>query len=258
MRRVRGQATPPTTGGRGKAQADQSWQKQENETAALLRDVSDTAALLEVSVASAAESGKSETAEIGKKRTDTNFPNGSASEHAKPDIHGMTATDAKDVPTDTPKKEPRILKHTIAKVDVELTKNRTMRRRAKPVNDRLDDKQSRFVKEYQVDMNPEQAAIRAGYDKAKAKHSGKRLLKQIKIMTAMGHERAQVMLRAETNADSVIEGLKAEALYFGEGSSHAARIGAWNSLGKHFGLFEDKSKMPVAINISIGREDSRL
>ena len=43
----------------------------------------------------------------------------------------------------------------------------------------------------------------------------------------------------------VINGLYAEANFHGEGSSHSARVSAWEKLAKHLGMFVDRKIIGV-------------
>ena len=46
-------------------------------------------------------------------------------------------------------------------------------------------------------------------------------------------------------AERVLLGLLAEATFFGEGSSHGARVSAWGLLGKYHSLFVDKAEVTI-------------
>lgn len=104
----------------------------------------------------------------------------------------------------------------------------------------LTPKQAAFVREYLIDLNATQAAIRAGYSKKTARSVGHENLTKPDIEAAIRtalDERAQ---KASLTAQEVLDGLRREAEYFDEGSSHSARVAAWAHLGKHLGMFTDK------------------
>jgi phage terminase small subunit len=66
----------------------------------------------------------------------------------------------------------------------------------------LTPKQAAFVREYQVDMNATQAAIRAGYSEATAYAQGSRLLKHVEVQHAL----AQVTETAVQTVDAHLGG----------------------------------------------------
>lgn len=104
----------------------------------------------------------------------------------------------------------------------------------------LTPKQAAFVREYLIDLNATQAAIRAGYSEKTAYSQGQRLLKNAEVQAAIAKAQAQRAKRLQLTADDVLKGLYAEATYDGEGSSHSARVQAWAHIGKHLGMFTDK------------------
>jgi phage terminase small subunit len=100
--------------------------------------------------------------------------------------------------------------------------------------------QQRFIEEYLIDLNATQAAKRAGYSEKTAYSQGQRLLKNVEIQQAVHEAQKNLSERTGITHAEVIEGLKGEALYYGEGASHSARVSAWAHLGKHLGMFTDK------------------
>ena len=56
----------------------------------------------------------------------------------------------------------------------------------------------------------------------------------------MARLRKEQAERTLITADEVVMGLKNEAEYRDEGTSHSARVSAWGHLGKHVGLFGPK------------------
>jgi hypothetical protein len=50
---------------------------------------------------------------------------------------------------------------------------------------------------------------------------------------------------AGVSQDMVVTGLLTEAQFFGEGSSHGARVSAWEKLGKHLGMFVEQRNLNV-------------
>ncbi len=103
----------------------------------------------------------------------------------------------------------------------------------------LTPKQARFVEEYLIDLNAKEAAIRAGYSAKIAKQTGYKTLQVPAVQKAVTEAMAARSERTEVTQDEVIRGLKDEATFTGEGTSHGARVSAWAHLGKHLGIFTE-------------------
>lgn len=73
---------------------------------------------------------------------------------------------------------------------------------------KLSDKQKRFCKEYVIDSNYTQAAIRAGYSKRSAKMQGSRLMTNDDIKAYIAHLQEKVAKRLEVDADWIGEQFK--------------------------------------------------
>ena len=132
---------------------------------------------------------------------------------------------------------------------------------------KLTDKQTAFVREYLVDLNATQAAIRAGYSERTAYSVGQRLLKNVEIQRAVAAAQAQRARRVEVTQDYVLANLvevvertmqrapvldrKGEQVTDEEGravwtfdAKNANR--ALELLGKHLGIFTDKIRAEVS------------
>lgn len=132
---------------------------------------------------------------------------------------------------------------------------------------KLTDKQTAFVREYLVDLNATQAAIRAGYSERTAYSVGQRLLKNVEIQRAVAAAQAKRARRVEVTQDYVLSNLvevvertmqrapvmdrKGEQVTDEEGravwtfdAKSANR--ALELLGKHLGIFADKVKAEVS------------
>jgi phage terminase small subunit len=72
---------------------------------------------------------------------------------------------------------------------------------------KLTPKQEMFVKEYLVDLNATQAAIRAGYSQATAMEQGYQLLRKTSVQTALQVAMNARSQRTEITADRVLEEL---------------------------------------------------
>ncbi len=72
---------------------------------------------------------------------------------------------------------------------------------------RLTAKQAAFVREYLVDNNATQAAIRAGYSRKTAYSQGQRLLKHVEVAAGIAKRQAKLEERAGVKAEAVIREL---------------------------------------------------
>lgn len=106
----------------------------------------------------------------------------------------------------------------------------------------LNDKQAAFVREYLVDFNATQAAIRAGYSKRTAGSQAHDLLKKPEICESLRAGQERIAAKTETDAEWVRRRLKEEADDFSEFASHSARIKAIELIGKINGVFELDNK----------------
>lgn len=113
----------------------------------------------------------------------------------------------------------------------------------------LNDKQAAFVREYLVDFNATQAAIRAGYSKKTAGSQAHDLLKKPEVQAALSEGQKRLAEATETEAEWIRRRLKEEATDFTEFASHSARIRALELLGKINGVFEldNKQKGEAAV-----------
>lgn len=137
---------------------------------------------------------------------------------------------------------------------------------------KLTDKQAAFVREYLVDLNATQAAIRAGYSERTAYSVGQRLLKKVEIQRAVAAAQAKRAQRVEVTQDYVISNLveiversmqrapvtnrKGEQIkdskgrdvwcFDAKGANRALEL-----LGKHLGVFTDKVQTEVSGGLSI-------
>lgn len=68
----------------------------------------------------------------------------------------------------------------------------------------LTDQQKNFVREYLVDLNGRQAAIRAGYAPLSAEASASQLLSVPKVANALAVEQAKLAARTEVNQERII------------------------------------------------------
>lgn len=68
----------------------------------------------------------------------------------------------------------------------------------------LTDKQAAFVREYLVDWNARQAAIRAGYSEKTAQEQSSRLLSKVKVQNAIAAAQVEISERNKVTIDSLL------------------------------------------------------
>lgn len=108
---------------------------------------------------------------------------------------------------------------------------------------KLTPKQAMFVKEYLIDLNGTQAAIRAGYSAKTAQEQSSRLLSNVIVSDAVKEALSKRSEKVELSAENVIQsiiqirGMALEA----EKLNDALR--ANELLGKHLKLFTDKTEV---------------
>lgn len=136
----------------------------------------------------------------------------------------------------------------------------------------LSEKQRLFIKEYLVDLNATQAAIRAGYSAKTAYRQGADLLQKTSIREAIEKAQAERSQRVEVTQDYVISNLveiversmqrapvtnrKGEQIKDSKGRNvwcfdAKAANKALELLGKHLGLFSDRVQTEVSGGLSI-------
>jgi len=109
--------------------------------------------------------------------------------------------------------------------------------------EKLSSKKQLFCREYMLDLNATQAAIRAGYSKKTARQQGQRLLtnvdikREIKMMTNEKQEKLDI------KAEDVLNELKYLGInkkVDGNKFTYHNKIKALEMLGKYFGMFDKR------------------
>lgn len=108
-------------------------------------------------------------------------------------------------------------------------------------------KQQSFVREYLVDRNATQAAIRAGYSAKTANQQGPRLLVDVGILEALknglGKLQQQAQVKHEVTIDSLIrEAEEARAKAMAEKGGSAAAVAALTAKAKLAGLWVERQQ----------------
>ncbi|NBX03922.1 MAG: terminase small subunit [Alphaproteobacteria bacterium] len=112
----------------------------------------------------------------------------------------------------------------------------------------LKEQQKRFCKEYVIDCNATQAAIRAGYAKQTAKQQGSRLLTNVDVSAEIERLSASVHKKLEISAERVLQELAAIA--FDEKKHKTVdRLSALDKLGKHLKLFTEQHEQLHSFNV---------
>lgn len=107
----------------------------------------------------------------------------------------------------------------------------------------LSEKQQTFVREYLVDLNATQAALRAGYSAKTAYSQGQRLLKNVEVAEAIQRVMDERSERTEITADYVLTGIRdvtERCAKQGEEFNPPSALKGYELLGKHLKLFTDK------------------
>lgn len=95
----------------------------------------------------------------------------------------------------------------------------------------------------------------AGYKGGPTAHANaSRLIGNATVRARVDYLKAQAANKALVTAEDVIRGLRREAEYEGEGSSHSARVSAWEKLGKYLGIMTDRTEQSGEVIIRVKRE----
>ncbi len=106
-------------------------------------------------------------------------------------------------------------------------------------------RQLRFVAEYVKDLNATQAYIRAGYSKGGAAQAADKLLRNAEIQVAIATRQMVIGDRLEITAEKILRDLEASRKAAHSADQHSAAIRAAELLGKHIGMFVDRSETTV-------------
>ena len=122
----------------------------------------------------------------------------------------------------------------------------------------LTPRQEAFAREYSVDHNGRQAAIRAGYSPNGAEVTASQLLTKPKVQEALATHEHKHTTALTLTAELVLTGLLDIAL---NGEREANRVRSWELLGKHLALFTDRVDITVTdamLDAEIERLTSQL
>ena len=110
-------------------------------------------------------------------------------------------------------------------------------------------KQQMFVKEYQVDRNATQAAIRAGYSEKTAMEQGYQLLQKTSVKEAIDKGTEKLAEKVDISAQDVLESIKRIRDKAEAADKNTDALKANELLGKHLKLFTDKVEQETTITV---------
>ena len=113
----------------------------------------------------------------------------------------------------------------------------------------MNEKQRKFVDEYLIDLNAQQAAARAGYSKKSIRSQGSRLLANAGVRAAVDAAIAERSAGTWLTAQWVLENLRANYEAALEAGNHAAVNKSLELLGKHRGMFKDVKEHTGTISL---------
>lgn len=111
---------------------------------------------------------------------------------------------------------------------------------------KLTDKQTAFVREYLVDLNATQAAIRAGYSERTASRIGPQLLGKTCVREAIEKAQAKRARRVEIKAEDVLRGVIEVTTQARESGDLKTALKGYELQGKHLGMWTEKVKQEVS------------
>lgn len=120
-----------------------------------------------------------------------------------------------------------------------------------PKGDKLTDKQEMFCKEYLIDLNATQAAIRAGYKEKTAKVTGNENLTKPIIQNRLQQLRAKREKRVQIDADWVLQQAMECYEETREIQEYNNAKGFLEMCGKHVNVGAFKEKKEIDLNANV-------
>lgn len=111
---------------------------------------------------------------------------------------------------------------------------------------KLSPKQEMFCREYLVDLNATQAAIRAGYSPKTAKSQGQRLLTNVDVQQAIQHGKQERADKVAVTAQDVLKGVIEVTLQAREEGDLKTALKGYELQGKHIGMWTEKVQQEVS------------
>jgi phage terminase small subunit len=104
-------------------------------------------------------------------------------------------------------------------------------------------KQEAFVREYLIDLNATQAAMRAGYSAKTANEQGARLLANVSVRSAIEQAKARRAEESSISAKYVLDSIQRVAETAERENKFSDAIRGFELLGKHLGIFVEKREI---------------
>jgi len=112
-----------------------------------------------------------------------------------------------------------------------------------PQKDELNAGQRAFIREYQIDRNATQAAIRAGYSQKTARSQGQRLLTNADIKTALERIEQSHAARCEMTIEAITQMLLEDRELARDSNQPSAAVSAAMGLAKLHGHLVDRKEV---------------
>lgn len=116
---------------------------------------------------------------------------------------------------------------------------------------KLSPKQERFAREYLLDLNATQAAIRAGYSPKTAQEQASRLLSNVMVAARVAELKAKRAEKADRTAQDVLNDIIAVTAQARDEGDLKTALKGLELQGKHLGMFTDKIQTEHSGGISI-------
>lgn len=116
---------------------------------------------------------------------------------------------------------------------------------------KLSAKQEQFCREYLVDLNATQAAIRAGYSPKTARSQGQRLLTNVDVQEFVQAAKTERADKVARTAQDVLNDIIAVTTQAHEEGDLKTALKGLELQGKHLGMFTDKLQTEHSGGISI-------
>lgn len=116
---------------------------------------------------------------------------------------------------------------------------------------KLSPKQERFAREYLLDLNATQAAIRAGYSPKTAQEQASRLLSNVMVAARVAELKAKRAEKVDRTAHDVLNDIIAVTAQARDEGDLKTALKGLELQGKHLGMFTDKLQTEHSGGISI-------
>ena len=115
---------------------------------------------------------------------------------------------------------------------------------------KLTAKQEAFCKEYLIDLNATQAAIRAGYSESAARQQASENMAKPYILEYIQKSMDKRSAETQITAEWVLKGIKDTTIKAVADDNHAMAFKGYELAGKHLKLFTDRIEQEVDVVIT--------